>query len=210
MSFDIFSIFIISKINNTHLVYYIFLNFSERRQLPDKIMFFCKQKMFVLLLFVIFSLVQLINCAEPDPPDIIDLTASAEAAAKPSEPETAVKPSEPETAAKPSEPETAVKPSVPDTAATLSESATASNVGEKNPKPDKIAQPTPAVNIVAKPIATQQSSTTPMSGIGRNTLCNMICMPFNAFKTFLGETIRSIWKSIQQAGNKMISIYRFQ
>ncbi|XP_060877962.1 uncharacterized protein LOC132950489 [Metopolophium dirhodum] len=90
-----------------------------------------------------------------------------------------------------------------DAAAKPNESDATSNAGANNPKP---AQPTPAVNIVTKPTTTQQSSTTSKKGVSYNFFCNMICTPFNACRTFLGDAIRSFWKSFLKVRENIISI----
>ncbi|KAL4097744.1 hypothetical protein QTP88_022466 [Uroleucon formosanum] len=127
-------------------------------------MMFSKHKAIIISsLFVTISLVQLINCADPDP-------------ATPT-----------------------------DGAAKIKESDAASNISANNPKP---AQTTPAVNIVAKPTTTQQSSTAPKKSDNHNFFRNMICMPYNACRTFLGDKIKSFWQSFLKFRENLISIYR--
>ncbi|CAI6347486.1 unnamed protein product [Macrosiphum euphorbiae] len=130
-------------------------------------MLFSKHKAIISSLFVTSFLVQLINCADPDPAAPTDLSASADAPAKPNE------------------------------------SDVTSNAG--NPKP---AQPTPAVNIVTKPTTAQQSTTTSKNGISHNFFCNMICKPYNACRTFLGDAIRSFWESFLKVRENIISKYK--
>lgn len=65
-----------------------------------------------------------------------------------------------------------------------------------------------AVNIVVKPTTTQQSSTAPKKGDNHNFFRNMICMPYNACRTFLGDKIKSFWQSFLKFRENLISIYR--
>ncbi|XP_029343334.1 uncharacterized protein LOC100570990 [Acyrthosiphon pisum] len=103
------------------------------------------------------------------------------------------------------DPDPAAPTDLADAAVKPNESDAASNSGTNNPKP---APPTPAVNIVTKPTTTQQSSTTSKKGFSHNFFCNMICTPFNACRTFLGDTIRSFWQSLLKVRESIISIYR--